>query len=307
MKFIYRGFMLDTARKFFPVYSIFKILDFMNEAKLNVLHRSFTNNESFSLNTKFDNGLLSKDNVNSYNINDIKNVISYAYKYKITIIPEFDFPGHVGAWNKIYHHLMVDWTTDEFNMTNPYVYKYLTKLFNEIIPVFWDYDPVCKFIHMGHDEISSPKDYILPSLSYAYKIANTYNKTPIIWNDPITSKNIKQNEIIQHYTLTKKRYPKYWDHWNCLNMNKDELFIIQVWDSMKSLNYILSLNYKTIISVSKYWYIGGESSPSNFIFPINDNIIGAELCWFTSESDDPNDLEWIHKLILEAGNKLSNY
>lgn len=267
----YRGFMLDTSRKFFPVNSIFKILDYMHEANLNVFHWSLSNNEAFRVKCKFDLGLLTQ-NINYYTIQDINKIVNYAKNIGIEVVPEFDFPGHVKCWGNVYSNLMVDWTNDEFDVSNPSVYILLTALFKEIIPLFSS----SKYIHMGHDETSNSNTEIMKSLSFAKSISNMYGKTPIIWNDPITSKNIRINN-----------------------------FIIQTWNNMESLNTVLSLNYKTIISVSDYWYIGGKFSPNQFVFPNNPNIIGAELCWFTSESDDPTDLLWIKDIIIEAGKKLN--
>lgn len=273
-KYQYRGFMLDTSRKFFPINSIMQILDYMSEAKLNVFHWSLSNNEAFRVKCNFDLGLLSKSYFTNefYTRQEIIKIINYAKIYNIEVIPEFDFPGHVKSWGDTYSNLMVDWTTDEFDLSNPAVYILLTSMFKEMTPLF----NTSKYIHMGHDEVSNTKTEIVKSLSFAKNIATQYNKTPIIWNDPITSKGVRTNN-----------------------------FIIQSWDSVESLNTVLSLNYKTIVSVSDYWYIGGKYSPNRFVFPNNSNIIGAELCWFTSESDDPSDLLWIRNRIIEAGLNLN--
>lgn len=266
-KYAYRGFMLDTSRKFFPIESIKQILNYMHEANLNIFHWLLSNNESFRLKTKFDLGLLSMKS-EFYTIQNVYAIIAYAKSLNIEVIPEFDFPGHVKSWSNVYSNLMLDWTDDEFDLSNPAVFILLNALFKEIIPIF----NTSKYIHMGHDELSNTNIEIIKSLTFAKNISTTFNKTPIIWNDPITSKNIK---------LTN--------------------FVIQAWNN---LNTILSQNYKTIISVSDYWYVGGKYRPSQFIFPNNSNIIGAELCWFTSSSDGPYDLDWIKIYILETGQAL---
>lgn len=47
--FAYRGFMLDTARHYFPISSIKRQIDAMGHSKLNVFHWHATDTHSFPL------------------------------------------------------------------------------------------------------------------------------------------------------------------------------------------------------------------------------------------------------------------
>jgi len=273
-KYMYRGFMLDTARQFFPKPSIFKIIDYMDEANLNVLHLHFTDDESFSVEWDYDNNKLTKSaslNGQYYTKDDIREIITYARQYNIVVVPEFDFPAHVGAWSKAYPELMLPGVTDEFDVSNPMVFELMDKLFEEFFPLFSD----APFIHMGHDEIANTQDESVKSLNFAYKQAIKYQRKPIIWNDLITDKNIRQ--------------PK------CLP------YVIQVWTNQEALDTILELGYPNIVSIADYFYIGNDvSSPKHFVFPDDPNIIGFEVVYFSSITDDPNDVEWVRDFIMET-------
>jgi hexosaminidase len=70
-RYKYRGMMLDTARHFYKVSNILKLLDSMAVAKFNVLHWHIVDDESFpmELKTSFPsvtfNGAWSQDKVYS--------------------------------------------------------------------------------------------------------------------------------------------------------------------------------------------------------------------------------------------------
>jgi hypothetical protein len=273
-KYSYRGFMLDTARQFFPLSTIKTILDYMKEANLNKFHWHLIDNEGFNIEFNYDYKKLT--NYGSlkgqyYTKKNIIEIINYAKKYNIEVIPEFDFPGHAKAFGIAYPKIMLKGFDDELDLSNPKVFTILDKLFTEFIPIF----NTSEYVHFGHDESANIPTEIIKSLTFAAGIATKYNKTPIVWDDPITDKRIRQPPC--------------------------QPFIVQVWQDIEALYIILNLEYKTIVSISKNFYIGNDvGTPKDFDFPDNENIIGFEICWFTSESDDTNDVSWIKSFMMET-------
>lgn len=272
---IYRGFMLDTSRQFFPVESITKILDEMHKYNYTNFHWSLSNNERFSYLSQFDNGELAMINNNTkyYTNDDLLYIYNYAKNLSITVLTEFAFMGHVKIWNDVYPELMSDDYNDEFNMNNKEVYNKLTDLFNEVIPY-----TTSKYTHMSNDEISQQDSEIIKSLNFALEQAELYNKIPIIWDDSIIERNI----------------------------NVSKKFTIQAWHN-NATNTLLKKKYKVIISEMDYWYIGGlhDMEIMDFKFPNNNYIAGAELVWFTNFTDNPIDIDWIFPYIKNAGIKMS--
>jgi hexosaminidase len=93
----YRGFMLDTSRTFQPVTEILKLLYFLADAKLNVLHLHLTDSQSWPVQIdKYEQftryGAFSSEQV--YSRQDIRKIVQFGQKFGITVIPEIDGPAH---------------------------------------------------------------------------------------------------------------------------------------------------------------------------------------------------------------------
>jgi len=272
-KYEYRGFMLDTARQFFPLSTIKTIIDYMDEANLNKFHWHLIDNEGFNIEWDYDYKRLT--NYGSlkgqyYTKNDLIEVINYASKYNIEVIPEFDFPGHTKAFGKAYPDIMLTGYDDELDLSNPKVFPLLDKLFTDFIPIF----NKSEYIHFGHDESSNQPSELIKSLTFAAGTATKYNKIPIVWDDVFTDARLRQP--------------------------KCKPIVVQVWQDSESLDIILNLEYRAIVSIADYFYLGGKYSPKDYVFPNNENIIGFEVVFFTSESDDNEDVSWIKPFLMEC-------
>ncbi|KAF8073498.1 glycoside hydrolase superfamily [Lyophyllum atratum] len=89
----YRGFMLDTARNFFPVADIKRTLDAMSWVKINTFHWHVTDSQSFPLVIPAFPELAAKGAYSSseiYSTADVKDIVSYAGA-------EIDTPGHTAV------------------------------------------------------------------------------------------------------------------------------------------------------------------------------------------------------------------
>ncbi|KAJ3024095.1 UNVERIFIED_CONTAM: hypothetical protein HDU68_008329 [Siphonaria sp. JEL0065] len=268
--FVHRGFMLDTSRKFFPITSIYRLIDGMAAARMNVFHWHLTDNEGFNVEWSYDNMRLTRltNNGGYYTHKDLMAVVAYAAARSIEVIPEIDIPGHVGAWGRVYPNLMLAGTNDEFDVSNPAVFPLVATLTKEITPMFSS-----RSAHFGFDETSNTPAEIAKALNFVENLSITaLGKCPVIWDDPITSHGLSPSHN----------------------------FTVQVWTDMAALSTVLTAGYHTIVSVSSHWYIG-NSSPKKFIWPKSDLILGGELAWWTSPSDDPLDIDWVIDLIAEAG------
>ncbi|TRM62143.1 N-acetylhexosaminidase [Schizophyllum amplum] len=93
----YRGFMLDTARNFFPVSDIKRTLDAMSFVKMSTLHWHVVDSQSFPLEVAeypelSEMGAYSSSQV--YSMTDVNDIVSYAAKRGIDVLMEIDVPGH---------------------------------------------------------------------------------------------------------------------------------------------------------------------------------------------------------------------
>uniref|UniRef100_A0A0K3CA31 Beta-hexosaminidase n=1 Tax=Rhodotorula toruloides TaxID=5286 RepID=A0A0K3CA31_RHOTO len=98
--FPYRGFMLDTARNWYPVEDILRTLDTMASTKLSTFHWHITDQQSFPLEIPtFPDlatyGAYSADQV--YSTVDVTKVVEYGRGLGIAVMLEVDMPGHTAS------------------------------------------------------------------------------------------------------------------------------------------------------------------------------------------------------------------
>jgi hexosaminidase len=103
------------------------------------------------------------------------------------------------------------------------------------------------------------------------------NKSLILWDDPLT------------------------DEEKSIQLSKD--WIIQTWHNGATQD-VLDKGHRVIVSESDAFYIGNADCDkiSSFVFPDHTDVLGYEVVWFTSEGDDPYDLNksWVMEPIKAA-------
>ncbi|GHT99308.1 hypothetical protein FACS1894142_6740 [Spirochaetia bacterium] len=116
-RFPFRGYMLDSARHFFPVPVIKKLMDAISLHHINHFHWHLTDWQGWRFPVR-KYPLLAEigQKINRYETNseglytaeDIKDLVSYAAARHIEIIPEVEFPGHAGAALRAYPELLCE-------------------------------------------------------------------------------------------------------------------------------------------------------------------------------------------------------
>lgn len=178
----YRGFMLDVSRHFFTVDEIKRMLDVMSYYKLNRFHWHLTDDQGWRL--PMDKypllttvGATAPDVVitdyrakkqykagkpygpYSYTKEEIKDIVDYAKKLHIEVVPEVDMPGHFVAAMVAYPELSCDpkadrkvWdhggvSRDVLNVANPAAVKLGEDVIDQLAELF-----PYPYIHIGGDE-----------------------------------------------------------------------------------------------------------------------------------------------------------
>lgn len=277
-KFPHRGLMLDTARQFFSIAAIKRVLVGMGASKLNVFHWHITDSQSFpfdspSVPQMAKYGALSSEKV--YSEQDVREVIEFARVRGIRVIIEIDTPAHAGnGWNwgpsYGYGELAVCVNIQPWNMycgeppcgqlnpENPKVYDVLEKIYKDVLDLSNDKE----LFHIGGDEVNIPCwDQFLPSRKNIE--APSFNYTFIDYHDiwgNFTLRAIKTLEkankdlpipgiIIWSSELTKKPYIDRY-----IDVNK---VIVQSWgaSSWPETQDLLSSGYRVILSHVDAWYL----------------------------------------------------
>lgn len=158
-RFPWRGLMIDVARHFMPVDVIKRNIDGMSAVKMNVLHLHLADDQGFRIESYTYPNLHKKSSDRLYfSQEQMKDIISYAGKRGIRVVPEFDVPGHATSWIVAYPELASSDTAyslerkwgvfdPTLNPIKQSTYTFLENLFKEMTEIFPD-----EYFHIGGDE-----------------------------------------------------------------------------------------------------------------------------------------------------------
>ena len=176
-KFQWRGMHLDCSRQFHSLEQIQRLLIYMSLFKLNRFHWHLTDNEAWRLDLKSFPNLAKKSSYRGYNQiipplygggyekkggyysnTDVRNLIAFAKKLNIEIMPEIDLPAHswalIQVMPELYDHASNQESKDvgsyKNNTINPSLketWDFLKKIISDISNLF-SYN----IVHVGVDE-----------------------------------------------------------------------------------------------------------------------------------------------------------
>ncbi len=234
-KFSWRGMHLDCARQYYSIEEIKRLLVYMSIFKINRFHWHLTDNEAWRIEIKKYPNLTTEGSFRGYNLkippfygsgygknggyysqDEIKELIIYAKKLNIEIMPEIDLPAHSWTLLQVMPELREensnviseDVGSYKNNTINPSLEK--TKEFlNNILQEISDIFPY-KYIHVGLDErpnnswdgspsiiqfmkqnnINSQEEFQDHYMNNIINILKTKNKTTAAWNEAAISPHI---------------------------------------------------------------------------------------------------------------------
>ncbi|MCF6181193.1 beta-N-acetylhexosaminidase [Lutibacter sp.] len=247
-RFAWRGLMIDAARHFEPVNVIKRNLKGMAAVKLNVFHWHLSDDQGFRIQINSWPKLYQMASDGQYYTHEeIRNVVNFADKLGIRVIPELDIPGHATSWLVAYPEMaskdtiyqlqrnagIFDPTIDP---TKPITYKILGDVITEVSSLFPD-----KYFHIGGDE-NKGKQWD------ANQNIQNFKK----------NHDFKTNHDLQNYFNSKilailKKNGKImmgWDEILQPTLSKD--VVIQSWHGKKHMLKAAALGYKTLLSRGYY-------------------------------------------------------
>lgn len=164
-----RGFMHDVGRTYISMEELKREIAILARYKINVFHWHLTENQSWRLESKIFPVL--NDSVNTtrmpgkfYTQEEAKELVAYCKAHNMTLIPEFDMPGHSAAFIRAFRH----------DMQSPEGMKILKLLMDEVCETF-----DVPYIHIGTDEVEFTNPKFVPEM-IAHVRAN--GKKVISWN-----------------------------------------------------------------------------------------------------------------------------
>lgn len=175
-----RGFMHDTGRNFQSVELLKEQIEVLSQYKMNVFHWHLTDNPGWRLESKIypelqTEGTFTRGKGKFYRQEDFKDILAFCKERNITVIPEFDIPGHTAAFRKAF---------GIESMRDEKVLPILLNLFDELCGLADENE--MPFIHIGTDEVRNKEEYV--SNDFILQIMNhlkSHNREVIIWKDGI--------------------------------------------------------------------------------------------------------------------------
>lgn len=170
-RFPWRGMHLDVGRHFFTKDEVKKYIDDLAMYKMNTFHWHLTEDQGWRIEIKkypklTETGAWRRETMfdgtpygGFYTQEDVREVVDYARKHFITVIPEIEMPGHCQAALSSYPELScfggplkvgMEWGIiyDVYCAGNEKTFEFLEDVLSEVIDLFPG-----QFVHVGGDEV----------------------------------------------------------------------------------------------------------------------------------------------------------
>lgn len=308
-RYSFRAIMLDPARHFLTIKDLKSFIGTMAFYKFNFLHLHLTDDQGWRVEIKSypqltGKGAMVRQPDSSikplfYRQEELKDLVKYAQKYFVQIIPEIDIPGHNTALLTVFPDLACFPKKFELPTTpgvskdilcaaNPRVYKVYKEILTEVAGIF-----PCKYFHLGGDE--SPLD--------------TWEKSPAC-QQLIKEKHLKTVQGLMSYFLEKNarvierrgKIPLFWYELNVPEYPKNSIaYFWRMGLSRKVIEKATAEGHPLIGSPGEYAYFDYPQSINDILLPdwmsvttlrqvykfnptynfpdsISKNIMGIEAC-----------------------------
>ena len=170
-RFSWRGVHLDVGRHFFTKDEVKKYIDYLAMYKMNTFHWHLTEDQGWRIEIKkypklTEVGAWRRETMfdgtphgGFYTQEEIREVVEYAKKHFITVVPEIEMPGHCQAALASYPELScsggpfrvgMEWgvINDVYCAGNEKTFEFLQNVLSEVIDLFPG-----EFVHVGGDEV----------------------------------------------------------------------------------------------------------------------------------------------------------
>ncbi len=170
-----RGFMIDVGRNFQSISALKDLLDIMAAYKLNTFHWHLTDRPAWRIESKVYPQLTAAENHRPtrnpgmyYTYEQIRELIRYARKKQISVIPEIDMPGHSDSFTTAMGFKME--SAEGMVALENILLEFFTEIPLEMAPA----------IHIGSDEvhINNPDGFI----NRMVDIVEANGRKAIVWS-----------------------------------------------------------------------------------------------------------------------------
>ena len=275
-RFPWRGLMLDSCRHWMPVELVKRNLDAMAAVKLNVLHWHLSEDQAFRVESlRYPRLHQMGSNGDYYTQDQVRAIVAYARDRGIRVVPEFDVPGHTGAWFPGYPELASGMPSGPgpfilgatrgavMDPSKESTYAFLDGFIGEMAQLFPD-----PYFHIGGDEVN-PRAWNQSESIQAFAKEHGLADAPAIQ----VYFNQRLLKIVQKYGKTMVG----WDEILVPGLPTDA--VIQSWRGQKSLSDAAAKGYRGILS---WGYYLDHLRPASFHYGV-DPMGGPDAANLTPE------------------------
>jgi hexosaminidase len=197
-RFAWRGAMLDVSRHFFGVEDVKRYIDMLAMYKLNKFHLLLSNDQGWRIEIKSwpqlalvgGSTAVNGEGGGYYTQEQYVDLVVYAAKRYITIVPEIDLPGHTNAALASYAELNCNgvvqplYTGTNVGFSSLCIDKEITYEFlDDVLRELAEITPG-PYIHIGGDEATAtPTDAYLRFMQRVQPIVQKYGKQVVGWEE----------------------------------------------------------------------------------------------------------------------------
>ncbi|MBO3744636.1 beta-N-acetylhexosaminidase [Streptosporangiaceae bacterium NEAU-GS5] len=212
-RFSYRGAMLDVARHFFTVSQVERYIDLAAGYKVNYFHLHLGDDQGWRIQIKSWPRLakiggrtaVGGDRGGYFTQREYAEIVKYAQRRYVTVVPEIDTPGHTNAALAAYAKLNCDGKARKpYTGTNvgfsslctskEITYRFLDDVIRELAAI-----TPGPYLDLGGDEAQSTKqpDYVR-FMSRVQKIVHKYGKSLMGWEE-IAAARLDADDVPEHW------------------------------------------------------------------------------------------------------------
>lgn len=241
--------MLDCGRKYYDMDFFKELIDFMSNLNMTHLQLHFSDNEGFRIESTVYPEIVSKKHLTQ---DEVAEIIEYAHKNNISIIPELDSPGHLNKFLIAFPNFRLA-NSNALDIINKDAVDVIMRLYDEYFELF----QYSEYFHIGGDEFvdfNQIQNY--PKLLQASR--DKYGEQA-----DGTEVYIDYINKLGQYVLDAGFKPRVWnDGFFRLNQSQltklDDIFEISYWTrwdkNMATLQTYLNHNYQLINCNDNYFY-----------------------------------------------------
>lgn len=196
-RYPWRGLSFDVVRHWFGPDDIRAVVDLVAAFKLRVLHLHLTDDQGWRIEVpsrpeleKASDNQVGGGTAGFLTVDDYRELQEYAAARFVTIVPEFDMPGHINAATQVYGALTNDGlATDPYEgievgfsrlwFDNPATEPFLRDVIGDIAGMTRG-----EWVHVGGDEVHTMEvEEFAKFVELAGRIVREQGKTPIFWQE----------------------------------------------------------------------------------------------------------------------------